>query len=381
MKNIPLTRPFFGPEEFASVQKCLESGWVTQGPYVAEFERRMAKRHQVPYAIATTSCTAALHLAMLALGIGPGDEVIVPAYTWVTSANCIEYVGARPVFADIDLHTFNLDIESFKSKIALRTRAVVVVHLFGLPAPMDEILSIARRYNLYVIEDAACAIGSEYDNVPVGGLGDIGCFSFHPRKIVTTGEGGMMTTRCQTYADLAASFRNHGCEAHPDPGPGKMLKPYDMSSVIRIGYNLRLSDIQGAIGVAQMDRLDLLLAERKCWAERYTEALSACPDLILPHVPDKCLHTYQSYVVRLREGGKARRDRIMDRLASEGIWTRPGTHAVHRLQVYRERYGLREDQFPQACKGEDETITLPIFPGMSMHQQDYVVEKLVNLLK
>lgn len=376
MNKIPLTSPFFGHEELDMVKKCLDSKWVTQGPFVAEFEKRMSARHKVEYALATTSCTAALHLATLALGLGLGDEVVVPAYTWVTSANAVEYVGAKAVFADIDLNTFNLNPAALEAAITPRTKAIVAVHLFGLPAPMDEINTIARRHNLYVIEDAACATGSAYNGLPVGGLGTIGCFSFHPRKIITTGEGGMLTTNHKEFSDLAASFRNHGCEALPSPGPGKMARPYDMSHVVRIGYNLRLSDIQGAIGVAQMDRLEGLLAERRSWAARYNAAFADSEDFILPFVPDKCFHTYQSYVVRLRDGGKKRRDRVMDELAEKGIWTRPGTHAVHRLDVYRERYGLRAEQFPMACQGEDETITLPIFPGMTDDNFDYIMSNL-----
>jgi dTDP-4-amino-4,6-dideoxygalactose transaminase len=369
-ERLNITAPLFGAAEVDAVRQCLESGWVTQGPLTRRFEELFAARHRVRHALATTSCTAALHLATAALELGPGDEVIVPAFTWVTSAHCAEYVGARPVFVDIDPATYNIDPAAIEAALTPRTRAMVVVHLFGLAAPMAEILQIARRHHLAVIEDAACAVGTEYDGRPVGGIGDLGCFSFHPRKVITTGEGGMVTTDQDRLAAKVKPLRNHGATGHP--GFADASRPYAMGTFNVLGYNLRLSDIQAAVGVAQMERLDGLLAERLHRAERYHELLAGLDDLALPHAPARCGHTYQSYVVRLREGGTARRNAIMDALDAEGIQTRPGTHAVHRLGYYREKYGLRAEQFPSACAAEDTTITLPNFPGMTDRQQDHV---------
>lgn len=372
-KPINITAPHFDESEITQLRACLQSGWVTQGPMVKRFEALLADRHAVPHALATTSCTAALHLAALAVGLQPGDEVVVPAFTWVTSAHCAEYVGAKAVFADIDLATFNLDPKALEAAITPRTRAVVVVHLFGLAAPMAEVLDIAGRHGLKVIEDAACAIGTTYDGRPVGGLGDVGCFSFHPRKVVTTGEGGAVTTRDATIADRVRRQRNHG--ATPET-PGAKPRPWTMGRFDVLGFNLRLSDIQAAVGVAQMAKLDGLLAERLGRARRYTSLLAGTPDLALPTAPAPCGHTYQSYVVRVVEGGNGRRNSIMDSLAAAGIQTRPGTHAVHRLGYYQEKYGLRPEQFPNACLAEDTTITLPIFPGMSDADQDLVAREL-----
>lgn len=375
MKNVPLTRPFLDESEIEMVRRCLASGWVTQGPMVTQFERRFAEIHSVKYALATTSCTAALHLATMAAGLCPGDEAIVPAYTWVTSANCIEYTGARAIFADVDLNTYNIDPDNLESAITTKTKAVIVVHLFGLSAEMDRIMHIARKYNLKVIEDAACAVGCKYDGKPVGGIGDIGCFSFHPRKVVTTGEGGMVTTNKTAYAELIGSLRNHGTVGG-EPGPGAMPNPHAMSRVVNLGYNLRLSDILGAVGLAQLSKLEGLLKERKLWAEKYDAVLKDIDEIIIPYVPEKTGHTYQSYVVRLRIGGKEVRNKIMDYLAAHGISTRPGTHAVHRLEFYRNKYNLQPDQFPNSVKGEDETITLPLYHGINEDDQDYVVRKL-----
>jgi dTDP-4-amino-4,6-dideoxygalactose transaminase len=374
-KEMLLTRPFFGDEEVHRVRDCLQSGWVTQGPLVREFERLVGERQQTRFALATTSCTAALHLATLALALRPGDEVIVPALTWVTSAHCAEYVGARVRFADVKAATFNLDPAAFEAAITLRTRAVVVVHLFGLAAEMEPILAIARRHSLHVIEDAACAIGTEYADRPVGGWGDVGCFSFHPRKVITTGEGGMVTTNDKDLAHKVMRFRNHGASGAAATAQSAM-RPYTMGRFDQLGFNLRMSDILAAVGVVQMARLEGLLAERRALAARYREILADVEEIALPMVPPKCGHTYQSFVIRILTGGMPRRNRIMEALAEKGIQTRPGTHAVHRLGYYAEKYGLRPEQYPIASASEDTTITLPMFPGMTEEDQNTVVQAL-----
>lgn len=376
MESMPLTFPDFDESEVALLRRCLDSHWVTQGPLTREFEELVAKRHGLGHALATTSCTAALHLAALALELGPGDEVVVPAFTWVTSAHCAEYVGARAVFADVDLVTHNLDPEAFEAAITPRTRAVVAVHLFGLAAEMDAILASARRRGLALIEDAACAIGSSYHARPVGGLGDVGCFSFHPRKIVTTGEGGMVTTDRDDLAERVRRLRNHGASP-PGPAQGPPGRPYTMAAFDHLGFNLRMSDIQAAVGVAQMAKLDRLLAHRRARAAFYGHLLSPLEEFGLPPHPEQAPgHTYQSYVIQLRSGDRAQRNRIMEHLANQGIETRPGTHALHRLGYYAQKYQLKPEQFPNAVRSEDATITLPLFPGMKEGDQERVVTAL-----
>lgn len=375
-----LTSPKFDDEELHLLKQCLASGWVTQGPFVQEFERLVAARHQVKHALATTSCTAALHLATMALELKPGDEVIVPAFTWVTSAHCAEYTGAKVVFADVEADTFNLDPQAFRSVITPKTRAVVAVHLFGLAAKMGEILAIAAQHRLAVIEDAACAIGTAYGGKPVGALGDIGCFSFHPRKVITTGEGGMVTTNRADLAKRVASLRNHGATGFPEGDPG-IGKPYGMGTFNMLGYNLRMSDIQASVGVAQMAKLDHLLAERARLAARYRALLSDVEGLALPPAPNTCGHTYQSFVIRLVKGGRAKRNRVMECLDAKKIQTRPGTHAVHRLGYYAGKYGIRPEDFPIAARCEDTTITLPIYPGMAEVDQQFVVKSLKEALR
>ena len=373
----PITAPVFDEAEVENVRRCLNTGWVTQGPMTAEFERRVASVHNVSHALATTSCTAALHLAALALGLGPGDEVIVPAFTWITSANAAEYVGAKAVFADIDLETYNIDPAAFAAAITPATRAVVVVHLFGLAADLDPIMEIARAHSIAVIEDAACAIGTTYNSLPIGGVGDIGCFSFHPRKVVTTGEGGMVTTNDQDLADRVASFRNHGSTGMP-PGEREAPQPWSMATFNNLGFNLRLSDIQAAVGNAQMDKLASLLAERRSIANRYLEMLAGTNTFALPTGGDLDGHTFQSFVVRPMKTSRDGRNAIMAALDEQGIKTRPGTHAVHRLGYYADKYGLAHDAFPNASLAEDTTITLPIYPGMTRTDQEIVCNALVN---
>jgi dTDP-4-amino-4,6-dideoxygalactose transaminase len=378
---VKVAAPLFDETEVEQLRECLASGWVTQGPLTVRFERMVAERHGAKHALATTSCTAALHLATLALELGPGDEVIVPAFTWVTSAHCAEYVGARAVFADVDLTTYNLSPAALEAAITPRTRAVVVVHLFGLSADMEAILTTAKRRRLAVIEDAACAIGTTWSGQPIGTLGDLGCLSFHPRKVVTTGEGGMVLTNRDDLASRIRSLRNHGATGMP-AAENEPSGPWTMSRFDTIGFNLRLSDIQAAVGLAQMRKLDRLLCERRARANRYSLLLSGLEQLALPNRGgDVAGHSYQSYVVRINDGGRKRRNEIMRKLAEQEIETRPGTHAVHRLGYYAKKYGYLPEDFPNAALCEDTTITLPIFPEMNDSDQDKVVAQLIAALR
>ncbi len=368
-----ITFPSFDEAEISALRECLGSGWVTQGPMVARFEKLIAEFHQVQHALATTSCTAALHLATAALQLSRGDEVLVPAFTWVTSAHCAEYMGARACFVDVDPNTFNLDPVALEAAITPRSRAIVAVHLFGLAAPMDEIMAIAKRHGLAVIEDAACAIGTRYQGKPIGGIGDFGCFSFHPRKVVTTGEGGMVTTNNAEYARRVQSLRNHGATGLPPVTEAEPHGPWTMARFEMLGFNLRLSDIQAAVGVAQMAKLETLLAERKAAAVHYSSMLENIDELAVPDTLALDGHTYQSYVVRVLKGGRVRRNRLMAALDAAGIQTRPGTHAVHRLDYYARKYELAPEAYPNAALCEDTTITLPIFPGMQERDRESVV--------
>lgn len=380
---IPITRPLFGPEELAAVQRPLESGWVVQGPFVEEFEGRFSTFTGAGHSIATSSCTTALHLAVAALGLGPGDEVIVPAFTWVATANVVEYMGGRPVFCDIDLATYNIDVEQAASLVGPRTVGIIPVHLFGLCAEMDPLLELARAHGLWVVEDAACALGAWYRGRHAGTLGEAGAFSFHPRKSITTGEGGMVTTASRELAETCRSLRDHGASRSDfdrHEHGGFLLSRYD-----HLGYNYRMTDIQGALGCAQMDRVETILEARQRRAKRYDEWLAGMDWLVPPHVPDGLVHGYQAYVCLFRPDAPSmdnvaelsgRRNAVMARLDAAGIATRQGTHSPILQGFYRDKYALRPEDFPSSAMADGLTIALPLFPQMTDAEQDRVVEAI-----
>lgn len=381
--KIPIARPLFGPEELRAIQRPLESGYVLQGPFVEEFERRLASYTGVPHAVASTSCTSALHLIVAALGVKPGDEVIVPAFTWVSTANVVEHMGAKAVFCDIDLETFNVDAAQLESLVTERTVGVIAVHLFGLSADLDPILELTRRRGLWLVEDAACALGSWYQGSHVGGFGVAGAFSFHPRKSITTGEGGMVTTTDDSIASLVRSLRDHGSEratAVADEEDAFLLTDFP-----RAGFNYRMTDIQGALGCAQMDRLDEILDRRRELAARYDELLAGLDAFATPHVPDGYVHGYQAYVCLFRpdepvpenvERLHRGRNELMRELERAGIQTRQGTHSPVLTAYYAQKYGLRPEQFPSSYAADRLSLALPLYPQMTEDEQVTVFTEL-----
>ncbi len=371
MKQIPITKPFFNNEELEAVKECLDSGWVTQGPMTEKFEKMFQQEHPCRYAVSVSSCTAALHIAMLALGIGNGDEVIVPAFTWITSASCVEYVGGIVRFVDVEKETMNIDPAKIEEAVTSKTKAIVAVHLFGCPAKMDEIMQIAKKYNLYVIEDCACAIGTVYKGRKVGTIGDIGCFSFHPRKVITTGEGGMCSTDQEEIYNRLLQYKNHG--ANPVRKGAGYGMPFYRGIFDDIGYNLRLSDIQASIGAAQFKKLHKLLDDRKRCADYYIDKLSHSQKFLLPFSDHEFGHTYQSFVILLRSGDREGRNRIMAGMQQKGIQSRPGTFAITRTEFNQEKYRLSEGDYPAAEFCEDASITLPIYPFMPESDMDQVI--------
>jgi len=384
MPEIPITKPVLGDAELEAVRRPLESGWVVQGPYVAEFESRFASFVGSPHAAATSSCTTALHVAMAALGLKPGDEVIVPAFTWVSTANVVEYLGATPVFCDVDLETFNIDVDRCESLVTERTVGIIPVHLFGLAAELERLIDLAERKGIWLVEDAACGFGCFRQGRHVGTLGSFGAFSFHPRKAITTGEGGMLTTADPALDELVRSLRDHGAsrsdhERHT--GGGAFL----LAEYPHLGFNVRMTDIQGALGCAQLDRADWILACRRELAARYDELLAGVEWLRTPVVPAGDVHGYQAYVclVAPEEPTLAnvselheRRNRLMRELEEQGIATRQGTHAAALTRFYAEKYGLVAEQFPAAALAERLSLTLPLFPQMTETEQDLVVSAL-----
>lgn len=384
--NVPIARTSLTEEEIQSVLGPLRSGWLVQGPKVREFEEKWSAFSGARHSIAVTSCTTALHLSLAALGFGPGDEAIVPAFTWIATANVVEHLGGKVVFCDIDLNTFNLDVNDAARKITSRTKAILPVHLFGLSADMDPVMELARKHNLWVVEDAACGFGSTYQGRHVGTFGDTGCFSFHPRKAITTGEGGMITTQSDALAEKLRRLRDHGA-AMTDLQRHMGARPYLLADHPDAGYNQRMTDLQAALGAAQMDRAQAIIDERRRLAAVYDQAFAKLPWLKTPVHPEGYGHGYQSYPCLfqpepLTPGSVERvnklRNEWMDRLQQAGISTRPATHAVHMLTFYREKYGLAPTDFPNARAANDCSISLPIFHGMTDAEQQHVIRNVLE---
>lgn len=384
--NVPIARTSLLESEIQSVVEPLRSGWLVQGPKVKEFEDKWSTFTNASHSAAVTSCTAALHLSLAALGFGPGDEAIVPALTWISTANVVEHLGGEVVFCDIDLNTFNIDVKQLAEKINPKTKAILPVHLFGLSADMAPIIALARKHNLWVIEDAACGFGSRYKGQHVGTFGDAGCFSFHPRKAITTGEGGMVTTNSEELITRVRRLRDHGA-AMSDLQRHLGARPYLLADHPDAGYNQRMTDIQAALGSAQMDRASEIVLERQRLAAVYDRAFAGLPWLSTPKCPDDYVHGYQSYpclfqpetitpqsIPRINE----RRNAWMDKLQKVGISTRPATHAVHMLRFYKEKYKLNPQDFPNAYAANDCSISLPLFHGMTAEEQNYVIEQVLE---
>jgi perosamine synthetase len=377
-RTIAISLPSTGEDEWLAVKEPLMTGWLTQGPQVTAFENAFAKRHNVKHALATTSCTTGLHLILAAMGIGPGDEVIVPAFTWVATANVVLYTGATPVFADVDPKTYNIKPDEIARHLSSKTKAIIVVHLFGLCADMNAIRDVTPSH-VKIIEDAACAAGASYQNICAGGLGDAAAFSFHPRKSITTGEGGMVTTNDEQLAETANRLRNHGAEISEEQrhkGP----RPYLLPEFNLLGFNYRMTDLQGAVGLVQLGKLDQFIAERQHWADWYAAELKNIPWLQTPDVPQAYSHAWQAYVTSVDpQKAPFPRNEIMERLQQHGIATRPGTHAVHMLNFYRDRFKLCPEDYPGALACDENTMAIPLHNRMVAEDYAYVVEALKEI--
>jgi dTDP-4-amino-4,6-dideoxygalactose transaminase len=374
-RSVPIAIPSLGEEEWEALRGPIESGWLTQGPRVHAFEEAFASHHGVAHALATTSCTTALHLSLVAAGVGPGDEVIVPSFTWVASANAAAYCGATPVLVDVDRSTFNIDAAAVEAAVTERTRAVVAVHLFGRCADVPA-LRRAVGPDVVIVEDAACAAGASDGDRMAGGIGDVAAFSFHPRKSITTGEGGMVTTDDPVLAATVDSLRNHGASVSEEvrhQGP----RPYDLPDFDVLGFNYRMTDLQGAIGLVQLGKLERFVAERDERAQWYGEALADLEWLRTPTRPARGNHAWQSYVCYVDPAtAPVERDELMERLAARGVSTRPGTHAIHELGYYRERFGWHRDALPASRDCAAQTMAIPLHNRMAPEDYEHVVQAI-----
>jgi len=376
-RTIPIATPSMGEEEWMAVREPIEKGWLTQGPKVREFEALFAQMHNVKHALAVSNCTTALHLALVGCGVGPGDEVIVPSFTWVATANAVLYCNATPVLVDIDLTTFNIDISQIEKKVTPKTKAIIPVHLFGLCTDVDLIRE--KFPQLKIVEDGACASGASLRGKPAGGLGNIGCFSFHPRKSVTCGEGGMLTTNDDDVALHLDMLRNHGASISEEQRHHG-AKPYLLSAFDIVGYNYRMTDLQGAVGFVQLKKLNSFIDERNRWAQYYREQLAEVDWLKTPVVPQGYRHGWQSYVTFVDEKKSPRkRNEIMEILQQKGISTRPGTHAIHMLGAYVKKFGYSPHDFPSSFAADQYSMAIPLHNKMVKEDFDYIVEALKSL--
>jgi len=374
--HIPITKPYFDEAEEQEILEVLRSGWVVQGPKVAEFECLVAEYVGASYAVATSSCTTALHVALTLHGIGAGDEVIVPSFTFIATANAVCYTGATPVFVDIDPYTYNLAPDCLEAAITPRTKAIMPVHQIGLAADMERINAIAQQHGLIIIEDAAPALGATYKDQRVGHLGNLTCFSFHPRKVITSGEGGMLVTDDKTLVARARVLRAHGMSLSDltrHQATQIMIEAYH-----DLGFNYRLSDLHAAVGIAQMKKLPTMLAQRQRVAERYNIALSTLEHVQLPFSSNDMPHSYQSYMLQLRPSATKTRDQVMQEMLDAGIATRRGVMAVHLEPYYRQR--LPHLSLPVTEIATRDTLILPNYATMTETEQEYVIAHLQRIL-
>jgi len=366
---IPIAKPYFTKADEDAVAKTIRSGWVLQGPNVEKFEKLLASYTSTPYAVATSSATTAMHMGLIAAGIGTGDEVIVPSFSFIATANCVVHAGATPVFADIDPNTYNIDHTDVERKITKKTRAILVVHQVGLAADMPKLTKIARTHKLLLFEDAACGLGSKIDGKHVGSWGTWAAFSFHPRKAITTAEGGMLVTRNKKIALTVQMLRAHGAniDVKKRDGSRKVL----IESYPLVGYNFRMSDIHAALGLSQLINLESIFSSRQKLARRYNDAFRNLSRITPPFTPNGYYHTYQSYMIRVR----THRNHLMQKLLDAGIATRRGIPCAHLEQPYRKLYpklGL-----PHSEKASAETLTIPIYHGMTQKEQNFVIDRIL----
>jgi perosamine synthetase len=372
--EVPFSRPTFKGHEGEAVAQAIATGWVSQGPRVREFEAAFAERVGAAEAVAVSNCTTALQLALYAVGVGAGDEVIVPSMSFIATANAVWQNGATPVFAEVDPRTFNLDPDAAERAITERTRAIMPVHQMGLPADMDRFFEIADRHGVELVEDAACAVGARYKGRPIGGLGPLSCFSLHPRKVITTGEGGMITLQDSALAARLRQLRQHAMDVSD-------LARHNARDVIietypERGWNYRMTDMQGALGLCQLEMLDEILAERRRLADRYTAAIDDIPFLEAPYEPDYSERTWQAYAVTLADDAPIDRNELMRRLLMDGVPTRRGIMAIHQEPSYADPAVT----LPLTEHASASSMVLPLFAGLTDEQQDHVIGCLATQL-
>jgi len=369
--TIPVMRPWLGEEEAAAAAAAVASGWVAQGPRVAEFESAVAARVGAVHGIAVSSCTAALHLALVVLGVGPGDEVVVPSFSFVATANVVRYVGATPVFADVDPSTGNLSAATVEPVLGPRTRAVILVHQGGVPADVDDVRAVCTSRGVEIVEDAACAIGATLRGAPIGSHSDLVAFSFHPRKVITTGEGGLLTTGDAERAARLRRLREHGMSA--SAAERHRRRDLVLEHYLETGFNYRMTDIQAAVGSVQLGKLDEIVARRRTLAARYREQLADVGTVRSVDDPPHGRANFQSFWIELAEDFPVERDELLRRFLAEGVSPRRGIMASHLEPAYASR---SHGPLPVTERLTRRTVILPLYHEMTEAEQDRVVDVL-----
>lgn len=370
--KIPLAKPYLSTEEAQAAYDTVLTNWVTQGPRVQEFEEKFANYVGSKYAVALSNCTTALHLAMIMAGVKEGDEVICPSMSYIATANSIMYVGAKPVFAEVNPETFNIDAAHAESLITSKTKAILIVHQIGLPADIDAFRAICDKHNLVLIEDAACAAGSGYKDKKIGSHSDLVCFSFHPRKVITTGDGGMISTNNEAYYNRLKLLRQHGMSVNDRVRHNSDKVIFE--DHVEVGYNYRMTDIQAAVGIHQLARLDWIIEERRKIAHYYLKALADIPFIRLPQEHEGYFTNWQSFSIYLKENSPVKRNDLMQQLLDMGIASRRGVMTTHRETAYKDF--AKGVSLPISEETADNSIVIPLYVPMKQEEIDYVVSGL-----